>query len=91
MMIATLTVTANSRIKRPTMPDIKRIGRNTAISDTVIEMMVNATSRRPSTADCRRDLPISRCRTMFSMTTMASSTTKPTAIARPMIDRLSRL
>ena len=38
---ATETVTANSRNKRPTMPPINNSGMNTAISEMVIETIVN--------------------------------------------------
>ena len=38
-----------------------------------------------------RHLPASIWRTMFSMTTIASSTTKPTAIVMPISETLSRL
>ena len=40
MMTATVTTTANSRNRRPTMPPMKSSGMNTAISEKVIEMMV---------------------------------------------------
>ena len=48
--IASDKVTANSRNSRPTMPPISRIGRNTAISDRLIDMTVKPTSRAPSSA-----------------------------------------
>src|SRR5258708_3078677 len=89
--IATLTVTANSRNNRATMPGIKRRGMNTAINDTVIETIVKAISLVPSIAAWSRSFPSSRWRVTFSITTIASSTTKPTAMVRPMRDRLSRL
>ncbi len=38
--ITTVTVTANSRNRRPMIPSISRIGINTAMSETVMEMMV---------------------------------------------------
>ncbi len=88
---ATLTVTANSRSRRPITPPMNRMGMNTATSETVMETMVKATSAVPSMAACSGGLCISRWRMMFSITTMASSTTKPTAMLRAMIDRLSRL
>ena len=43
-------VTANSRNTRPTIPPISRIGMNTAISENVIDMMVNPISREPLSA-----------------------------------------
>ena len=44
--IAIDSVTANSRNRRPTMPPISRIGRNTAISDRLMETTVKPTSLR---------------------------------------------
>ena len=64
---------------------------NTAISESVIEMIVNPISLEPLSAACMGVSPASRCRTMFSITTTASSTTKPTAIDSAISDRLSRL
>ena len=89
--MATDNVTANSRNSRPTMPPIKRIGINTAMSETLIERTVNPTSPAPMIAACVRDTPDSMWREMFSSTTIASSTTKPVAMVRAMSDRLSRL
>jgi len=89
--IAAPIVTANSCISRPTTPPMKSTGMNTAASDSVIEMMVNAISFDPSRAAWSRDLPISMCRTMFSSMTMASSTTNPTERVSAISERLSRL
>ena len=77
-MIATAMVTANSRNTRPTMPPISSTGMNTAISETVIEMMVKPISRAPFSAASNGRMPPSMWRTMFSSITIASSTTKPT-------------
>src|SRR6266571_3848427 len=77
-MMATAIVTANSRNTRPTMPPISSTGMNTAISENVIEMMVNPISREPLSAASNGRMPPSMWRTMFSSMTMASSTTKPT-------------
>ena len=85
------SVTANSRNSRPTMPPISRIGRNTAISDRLIDSTVKPTSRAPSSAASKRGMPASMWRVMFSSTTMASSTTKPVAMVSAISDRLSRL
>ena len=54
-------------------------GINTAISEMVIDRMVNEISFEPSSVACSGVLPISRWRVMFSSITMASSTTNPTA------------
>ena len=89
--IATVSVTANSRNRRPTMPPISRIGMNTAISDRLIETTVKPTSLAPCSAALIRGMPASMCREMFSSTMMASSTTKPAAIAIAISDRLLRL
>src|SRR6266540_7150991 len=77
-MIATDTVTANSRNTRPTTPPISSTGMNTAISEQVIEMMVKPISRAPLSAASNGRMPPSMWRMMFSSMTMASSTTKPT-------------
>jgi hypothetical protein len=42
--IVSVTVTANSRNSRPTMPPISSSGMNTATSETEIEMMVKPIS-----------------------------------------------
>jgi hypothetical protein len=89
--IAMLIVTANSCSSRPTMPPMKRIGMNTAASDTVIEMMVKPISFAPWSAASSGGSPCSMCRTMFSSMTIASSTTKPTESVSAMSERLSRL
>ena len=83
------SVTANSRNNRPTMPPSSRIGRNTAISDSVIDSTVKPTSRDPSSAASSRPIPFSMCREMFSITTIASSTTNPVATVSAISDRLS--
>ena len=89
--MATVIVTANSWNIRPTRPLINSSGMNTAISEIDIDRMVKPISPAPSIAACIGDLPISIWRVMFSAMTIASSTTKPTAIDRPISDRLSRL
>ena len=90
--IATVTVTAaNSWNIRPTIPLISSNGMNTATREIEIERIVNAISPPASSAACKGFLPISICLAMFSTMTIASSTTKPTAIDRPISDRLSRL
>jgi hypothetical protein len=64
---------------------------NTAISDNVIDTMVKPISPAPLSAAWKGDAPSSTWRTTFSITTTASSTTKPTAIAKAISERLSRL
>ncbi|GJE44351.1 hypothetical protein AEGHOMDF_3539 [Methylobacterium soli] len=59
MRIASDSVTANSWNRRPTRPPIIRIGRNTAMSDRLMEMTVKPTSRAPRSEASIRDLPCS--------------------------------
>jgi hypothetical protein len=91
MTIAMATVTANSWNNRPTMPPIRNRGMNTAISDIEIDRIVKPISPAPCRAASIGVLPSSVCRTMFSIMTIASSTTKPTAIVSAISERLSRL
>ena len=56
-MIAAESVTANSRKSRPTMPPIRRIGMNTATSETLMERTVKAISLVPDSAAWRGDSP----------------------------------
>ncbi len=89
--MAMLSVTANSRKRRPMMPPMSRIGMKTAMSDTVMDTIVKPICRAPASAARSGGMPSSMKRAMFSVTTMASSTTKPVEIASAMSDRLSRL
>ena len=90
-MIAATRVRVNSRKNAPSMPWAKMIGRNTATSEAVMETMVKPISRAPAIAACRRGMPASRWRMMFSITTMASSTTKPMAMTSASRVRLLRV
>ena len=85
------SVTANSRNSRPTMPPISSRGINTATSDTLMVKTVEPISSAPLSAAAMGFMPASICRVMFSMTTMASSTTKPVAMVSAISDRLSML
>src|SRR4051812_30859177 len=89
--IAVPIVTANSWNSRPRIPPMNSRGMNTAVSDTVIARIVNATSADPSYDAFTGSLPSSIWRTMFSSMTMASSTTKPTASVSAISEMLSRL
>ncbi len=91
IMTATLSVTANSRNRRPTTPPIRSSGRNTATSETVRETTVKPISLAPLSAAWTGGRPRSRCRAMFSIMMMASSTTKPAAIVSAISERLFRL
>ena len=89
--MATLNVIANSRNSLPMIPPISSRGMNTAISEMLIDNTVNPISRDPFIAAASGDSPSSRYRVMFSITTIASSTTNPVQIARAISERLSRL
>ena len=90
--IVIVTVTANSRNSRPTMPPISSSGMNTATSERLIDRMVKPISPAPLQRRLeRRHARPRRGGTMFSSMTMASSTTKPTAMVSAISDRLSRL
>ena len=89
--IATERVTANSLKEAADYSPIKSSGVNTATSEILIESTVKPISLAPSNAACRGFIPCSRWRVTFSITTIASSTTKPVEIVRAINDRLSRL
>ena len=63
----------------------------TAMSEIVIDMIVKPISPALLRAASSGESPASRWRTVFSITTTASSTTKPVAIVKAIKDRLSRL
>ena len=86
---AMVSVSANSRNMRPTRPVMNSSGMNTAISDSVSEITVKPISRAPRSAASSGDSPSSMWRTMFSIMTMASSTTKPVPMVSAISDRLS--
>jgi len=56
MMMAMLTVTANSRNRRPIRPPINSSGIKTAVSESVIDTMVKPISRDPTRAACSGSL-----------------------------------
>src|SRR5580704_3208212 len=85
----TESTTANSRNSRPTTPLIIRMGMKTAISEMLIERTVKPISSAPLRAACIGFMPSSRWRVMFSMTTIASSTTNPVAMVSAISERLS--
>ena len=58
--MATDSVTANSRNRRPTTPPIRRIGMNTATSEMLIDSTVKPISRAPRRAASSRLWPASR-------------------------------
>ena len=65
------------------MPVRKTTGKNTTQKVMTATRIGIATSWVPSMAACIRDLPISRCLTVFSSTTMDWSRIMPTARASP--------
>ena len=60
--MAIVTVTANSRKMRPTMPPISSSGMNTATSDTAIVTIVPPISPAPASAASKGFCPFSTCR-----------------------------
>ena len=91
MAIASVSTIANSWNRRPSSPPMKMIGMNTATSEMEIDMTVKPICRAPAMAACRGGTPRSAWVLMFSIMTMASSTTKPTEMVSAMREKLSRL
>ncbi len=81
-------VTANWRKNRPEMPDIIAAGTNTAHSTSAMAISAPLISSIDLCAASFGDRPARRCRSTFSTTTMASSTTMPMASTRPSRERL---
>ena len=77
--IETATQTANCLYITPVIPPINKIGTNTAINTRAIATSAEPTSSIVNWVAIIADLPSSRCRLTFSITTIASSTTTPTA------------
>ena len=77
------TVTASARKNTPVTPVIEISGRNTTMGVMVDPTKGTRISRIALRIASARDWPASRCITMFSTTTMASSITSPTAAASP--------
>ncbi len=73
----------NSPNSRPSLPGMKEIGTNTATSTTVVATTAKPISRLPSMAANSAGWRCSMRRTMFSSTTIASSTTSPIASTSP--------
>src|SRR5258708_14842027 len=81
-------VVANWAKNRPEMPEMKTDGTKTAQSVRAIAMSAAETSSIVLCAASLADMPRAMLRSTFSTTTMASSTTMPTASTRPNSDRL---
>ena len=84
-------VTANSRNRRPTIPPIISRGIKTAMSEILMVKTVKPISSAPFSAAAKGSMPFSRWRAIFSITTMASSTTNPVAMVMAISERLSRV
>ncbi len=89
--IETASVIANSRNSRPTTSVMNSSGINTAISETVSEMIVNPIWPAPFSAASIGESPASTKRAMFSIITIASSTTNPVATVNAINVRLLML
>ena len=87
--MAIVSVAANSWNSRPIIPPMNSTGINTATSEILMDITVNPICRAPASAACIGVLPISICRVMFSIITIASSTTKPTEIVSAIRLKLS--
>ena len=84
--VAAAIVTANWRKNWPEMPPINAAGMNTAQSTSAMAISAPPTSSIVRCAASRGDRPARRCRSTFSTTTIASSTTMPMASTRPNSD-----
>src|SRR5260370_17211403 len=80
--------TVNGRKTNPEMPDRKADGTNTAHSVSGMEINAPPTSSIVLWAASGGDIPDRIVRSTFSTTTIASSTTIPTASTRPNSDSL---
>ena len=84
-------VMANSRKSLPTTSLMNKSGMSTAMREMVRERMVKPICFAPLSAASRGLSPSSMYRAMFSIITMASSTTKPVEMVRAIKERLLRL
>ncbi len=79
---AIVTIAANWPNTIAAMPPTNIIGAKIEIVVSVEAITATPTSFAPKTAPSFARSPFSRCRLMLSITTMALSTTRPTATAR---------
>ena len=91
MIVETAIVTANWRKNWPVIPPMKQHGTNTELSASVIAMIGPVISSIALIVAVRASSPLAIIRSVFSSTTMASSTTMPMASTRPKSVRLLRL
>ena len=78
---ATAAVMPNSRKNLPGTPPMKPVGRKTATRVRLVAITARPISSAASVAAWIGPLPMRRWRTMFSISTMASSTRMPTTSA----------
>ena len=83
------TASASAPSSSPATPSTYTMGPNTAMVVSVEAVIARCTSSAPSAAAAAGPRPLSRCRKMFSSTTMELSISIPTPSASP--PRLSRL
>ena len=83
MKSETVMVMASARKKLPVTPVMAMRGKKTTIGVIVEPMRGTVSSRSALWIASKRFWPASRCNTIFSRTTIASSMTRPTAAARP--------
>ena len=87
--VATVTTMPNSCMYLPTNPLRNASGKNTTTSTSVIAIAAPPISVRPLIAASPGDCPMSRCRVMFSSTTIESSTRIPMISESPISETLS--
>ena len=88
IIVETEIVTANCRKNCPPIPPRKQQGRNTALKTNVIAKIGPVISSIALIVAVRGSSPVAISRSMFSNTTIASSTTMPMASTRPNSVRL---
>src|SRR5512141_2072684 len=76
---AKATVIPNWKKNRPTIPFMNATGTKTATMERVVAITASPISAVPARAASKWSCPCSRCRTMFSRTTIASSMRRPMA------------
>ena len=86
--VATAIVKANCRKNSPEMPPRNAVGIKTALKTNAIDTSAGPTSVIVTRDASRALKPAFRLRSMFSTTTIASSTTMPIANTRPNSVRL---
>ncbi len=91
MIVETAMVTANCRKNWPVMPVMKQQGMNTELSASVIARIGPVISSIALIVAVRASSPLAIIRSVFSSTTMASSTTMPMASTSPKSVRLLRV